>query len=398
MNPAQLKLELIRNGIRPSAGLPDPLANPFGLVHLVLPGKVPVSTHVNDEAHRVSPYTLSCEQGLFHVSFTDRDQAQKIPVRWTSPLKSYGRKTSSGVFVGDILTVHGGFIAVHPRGPCRFGRSGLSCRYCGSTRELSGHPPFSKRDLIEALHIVLEEKRCDFVHLSSGHVETPDGGLEWLAPWVSEIRKHVNIMISLNLVPPATNEWIDQTYAVGVDALYYDTDFFDPNAPEATQRGRKSAHHERHLEALAYASKIFPSGAVLSHVVIGFEPLEDTRKHIDELIDRGVVPLLVYFPPYEGTELAARWTVAPADSTNLYAHLFERIVKTRIMPHWVQQFDVLVTPLEGRFFSPESPRYHLFLKNFFESHLGRLTRFGLSSLRRHLRVREVPLTEREKQT
>ena len=76
--------------------------------------------------------------------------------------------------------------------------------------------------------------------------------------------------------------------------------------------------------------------------------------------------------------------------THIYAHLYERLVRTRINPHWVQQYDVVLTSLEGRFLSTESPRYHLKLKNFYETRLGRSVRFGLASLRRHLRVREVP--------
>jgi hypothetical protein len=204
---------------------------------------------------------------------------------------------------------------------------------------------------------------------------------------VAEIRKHLNVLISLDLVPPATDDWIDRTYAIGVDALYYDTDFFNPN-DEPKKEFEK--HKTRQLEALAYAAKIFPAGAVLSHLVVGFEPVEETKKSVDLLIDRGVVPVLAYFPPYDGSELRARWTAFPEKVQDLYAHLYERLVRTRLNPQWVQQYDVVLTPLEGRFFSPQSPRYHLKLKNFYETGFGRAVRFGLAGLRRHLRVREVP--------
>jgi hypothetical protein len=385
VNVGLLKLDLFSHGIHAAKGLPSPLTNPFGLVHLVLPGKIPVSVHLI-EGRDKSPYTLVRHDGHYYLEVSD-GKRPRIPVHWTPPLKSYQKKTSSGLLVSDILTVHGGFIAVHPSHPCRFGQSGLSCRYCGSTKELSQHPPFSKRDLVEAIGIVLKEKRCDVVHLSSGRVETEDGGVKWLSPWVAEIRKHLNILISLDLVPPASNEWIDETYAIGVDALYYDTDFFDP---ADTSRKEFRKERNRQVEALEYAAKIFPTGAVLSHLVIGFEPLEETRRSIDLLIERGVVPVLVYFPPYDGTDLKSRWTASPEKITDLYAHLFERLVRTRITPHWVQQYDVVLTPLEGRFFSKESARYHLALKNFYEMSVGRALRFGLASLRRRLRVREVP--------
>lgn len=382
-NLGLLKLQLFYHGIRAGEGLPAPLANPFGLVHLVLPGKTPVSVHRNDNGNQ-SPFTLKKEGERFYIDIEGREC---VPVRWTAPLKSYQRKTSSGISVSDILTVHGDFIAVHPSHPCRFGQSGLSCRYCGSSKELSQHPPFTPRDLVEAVKIVLSEKRCDVVALSSGRVETDDGGVEKLSIWVAELRKHLNILISLDLVPPATDDWIDQTYAMGVDALYYDTDFFNPNdAP--TNNFQK--HKARQLEALEYAAKIFPKGAVLSHLVVGLEPLEETRKSIDLLIDRGIVPVLAYFPPYDGSALRSRWTAPPEKAQELYRHLYERLMEKGLGPQWVEQYDVVLTPLEGRFFSERAPGKQLKLKHFQETGFGRAIRFGLAGLRRHLRVREVP--------
>jgi hypothetical protein len=378
-----LKLQLLYHGVRAGEGLPSTLANPFGLVHLVLPERVPVSVHLNQNG-RESPFTLKMEGGRSYLDIAGREC---VPVRWTPPLKSYQKQTSSGIMVSDILTVHGDFIAVHPSHACRFGQAGLSCRYCGSSRELSGHPPFTPRDLVEAVQIVLTEKRCDVVALSSGRVETEDGGVEKLSKWVAEIRKHLNVLISLDLVPPANNDWIDQTYAMGVDALYYDTDFFNP-----TDEPKKDfeKHKLRQLQALEYAVRIFPKGAVLSHLVVGLEPLEETRKSIDLLIDRGVVPVLAYFPPYDGSALRARWTAVPEKAQELYRHLYERLAKTRLNLQWVQQYDVVLTPLEGRFFSERPPGRHLKLKHFQETAFGRTVRFGLASLRRHLRVREVP--------
>ena len=382
-NLALLKLQLLFHGIRADKNLPSPLTNPFGLVHLVLPEKVSVSVHVNTNGAQ-SPFTLRRDSDKFYLDIAGKES---VPVQWTPPLASYQKSTSSGLLVSDILTVHGDFIAVHPSHACRFGQGGLSCRYCGSSKELSQHPPFTPRDLVEAVQLVMDEKRCDVVTLSSGHVETGDGGVERLEKWVNEIRKHLNVLISLDLVPPDTNEWIDKTYAMGVDALYYDSDFFNPS-DEPPREFQK--HKARQLEALAYAAKIFPTGAVLSHLVVGLEPLEETMRSIDLMIDRGVVPVLAYFPPYDGSSLRSRWTATPEQVTHIYAHLYERLVRTRINPHWVQQYDVVLTSLEGRFLSHESPRYHLKLKNFYETRMGRTVRFGLASLRRHLRVREVP--------
>jgi hypothetical protein len=383
VNPALLKLQLFYYGIRAGGDLPAPLTNPFGLIHLVLPGKVKVSVHLNENGGE-SPFTLRRVDGRFLL---DVEGGDSVPVQWTPPLTSYHQRTTAGVLVSDILTVHGDYVAVHPSHPCRFGQSGLSCRYCGSSRELSEHPPFTPRDLVEAIQIVQQEKRCDVVTLSSGHVTTGDGGVEWLEKWVAEIRKHLNVLVALDLVPPDSNEWIDKAYAMGVDALYYDSDFFNPS-DESPKDFEK--HKTRQLEALTYAARIFPSGAVLSHLVVGFEPMDETLASIDLLIDRSVMPVLAYFPPYAGSSLRNRWTASPEKAADLYSHLYERLVRTRLKAHWVRQSDVILTMFEGRFLSPQPPGYRLRVQDFYETRLGRSVRFGMASLRRHLRVREVP--------
>ena len=146
-NFALLKLQLLYHGIRSSGELPSPLTNPFGLVHLVLPEKLSVSVHLNTNG-KESPFTLISDGKLFYLDISGKE---RVPVQWTPPLMSYQKKISSGLHVSDILTVHGDTIAVHPSRPCWFGQSGLSCRYCGSSKELSQHPPSTPRDLVEAV-------------------------------------------------------------------------------------------------------------------------------------------------------------------------------------------------------------------------------------------------------
>ena len=125
INFALLKLQLLYYGIKAGKNLVSPLANPFGLVHLVLPEKVPVSVHLNTN-HQESPFTLRRDGEVYYLDIGGRETVQ---VQWTPPLDSYQRKVASGLLVSDILTVHGDVIAVHPSKPCRFGQSGLSCAF-----------------------------------------------------------------------------------------------------------------------------------------------------------------------------------------------------------------------------------------------------------------------------
>ena len=89
----------------------------------MLPEKLPVSVHVNTNGTD-SPFTLRKDGERFYL---DAEGKEYAPVQWTPPLASYQKRTSSGLLVSDILTVHGDFIAVHPSHPateCRWHPAG----------------------------------------------------------------------------------------------------------------------------------------------------------------------------------------------------------------------------------------------------------------------------------
>ena len=232
------------------------------------------------------------------------------------------------------------------------------------------------------------------VHLSSGFVESEDGGVLGLEPLVREIRNHFNVFISIDVMPPTEHHWIEHTYAMGVDAVYYDIDVFDPKLfRELYPEKNETFRHRHYLEALAYAAQIFPSGAVCTHLVIGLEPLESTRQGIQTLTQQGVLPLLTFFRPVQDTDLAKQWELREADVMPLYQELFEAITQHKVNPNWIRQYDVMVTPLEGRFFSDGRKNWRVAQESFYKTALGRKTALSLAAMRRNLRVREVKIKQ-----
>jgi solute carrier family 13 (sodium-dependent dicarboxylate transporter), member 2/3/5 len=375
INLGLIKLDLLLKGVQPVHGWGEDFM-------IVLPENTWVAISQNPH----SPYRIQKkDHGDYHLKFHD----QSLPIKPILPPKVYHHKTSSGHRVGELLHFHGGFVAAAPRGPCRFAKSGFACKYCGTKAEpVRSH--YSNDDFVEALKLLLEETPAEIIHLSSGFVESEDGGMALLEPLVQEIRKHLNILVSVDVMPPASNHWIDRTYAAGVDMVYYDLDVFDPTLfaalyPDKEQKIRQ----KRYLEALEYAVKIFPGGAVTSHLVLGLEPLESTLKGIDVLTDLSVVPLVTFFPPQEGSTLAERWKPDLKEIIPVYAYLYERITDKKLSTNWIRQIDVVLTPLEGRHFAGGKSRWQVAIKNFYHTTVGRKTAYGLSALRRKLRVKEV---------
>lgn len=336
-----------------------------------------------------SPYHLRETAGRYRLETGKGGSAEAIPVKALQPPAACRKKTSSGHLVGELLISHGGFIAAAPRGPCRFARSGFACKYCG-TKEVPRRTGFTNDDFVEALRLLIEETHAEIVHLSSGFVETEDGGMAHLEPLIREIRKHLNILISVDVMPPAVNSWIDRTYAAGVDVVYYDLDVFDATLFAATYPEKeKKIRQKRYLEALEYAVKIFPKGAVTSHLVLGLEPLESTMKGIDFLTEMGVVPLLTFFPPQPGSSLEMRWRPNLKEIIPLYAYLYQRVTEKKLSTNWIRQIDVVLTPLEGRHFAGGKAGLKVALKNFYHTPVGRKVALGVSAIRRRLRVKEV---------
>lgn len=374
INIGLLKLDLFLKGVQPVAGWPDDFI-------IVLPENTWVAVSADPE----SPYCLKQEKSDYSLEAGP----ESVSVKPILPPEAQLKKTSRGHLVGSLLHSHGGFIAAAPRGPCRFAKSGFSCKYC-NTKGIPHPTDFTNEDFVEALQILLKETPAEIIHLSSGFVESDDGGMAQIEPLVKEIRKHLNILISVDVMPPADNRWIERTYAAGVDMVYYDLDVFDPTMfamvyPEREQKIRQ----KRYLDALHHAVKIFPKGAVTSHLVLGLEPLESTRKGIDYLTDLGVVPLIAFFPPQAGSSLAMRWQPDLREVIPLYAYLYQRVAEKKLSTNWIRQIDVVLTPLEGRHFAGGSARWQVAMKNFYHTNLGRKVAYGISALRRKLRVREV---------
>lgn len=373
-NIGLLKLDLFLRGIQPLEDWPEDIL-------LVLPENTWVAVSQRED----SPYVLHTKNGQYEMLLGE----QVIPIRPILPPKTYEEKTSSGLKVKDILHSHGGFIAAAPQGPCRFAKSGFDCKYCG-TKKTPQALHYSNEDFVEALKILLHETPAEIVHLSSGFVESEDGGMARIESLVKDIRKHLNILISVDVMPPASNQWIDRTYAAGVDMVYYDLDVFDPQLfaktyPEKEQKIRQG----RYLQALEYAVKVFPKGAVSSHLVIGLEPYDSTRKGIDALTDLGVLPLLTFFPPQLGSALAKKWNPDLKEIVPLYAYLYEKITEKKLSTNWIRQIDVVLTPLEGRHFVGAKSGLSVAIKNFYHTTVGRKAAYGISALRRKLRVKEV---------
>ena len=144
----------------------------------------------------------------------------------------FGKKTSTGIPLTDIATAHGSYVVITPSPKCEFFENKVECRYCAGNfdqEDGSGKDSrvFTVEEVLETVSEVLKEPRVGIIYLSIGWSEGDDGGMAFLEPYVRAIKKHFNCIVAVEALPPKTNRWIDDTYAMGVDSLLYNLEIFD---------------------------------------------------------------------------------------------------------------------------------------------------------------------------
>jgi len=401
-NPGLLKLELMLHGIRlpmrrsmEHAGsvTGHALFGSAGDVDLQLAGGTWASVPVMRGLMRMTPYELVEDGESFYV--TARGADGRAPVKVRPPSHVFSHRTSTGLPFGRIGTVHGPYMAISPTNRCSFLGTSDQCRFCGVGEDGKTHAPVPVDDIIEAIQIARSEHPIDIVYLSVGHLGTEDGGVRFLEPYVSAIKKHFDILVAMDALPPEDNGWIDRAYGMGVDAVSYNLEIFDPERFERICPGpARAIGRERFLEALEYAASVFPSGGTTCHLIVGLEPLECTHEGIDALTAIGVLPVLPLYRPFKGRDMrrdeAVEHFAATRDElVDLHTHLYRSVREAGISVNMVRDIAVVTTPLEARFLSDDDSFLKVLQHKMMGTRLGRRTSAHLSDLRRALRVRRV---------
>jgi hypothetical protein len=386
----RLKLDLAMRGVRldaaaRQAGLARPAAQDprSRRVDLLLPGDLWVTVPVDEPLANTSPHLLTEGENGRHT-LANAEDGTRVPVRAVPPPRFYARQTSRGTAMWRIATVHGTHLIVHPGATCGFSVRGTPCRFCvEGSRSAADHDAASVAEVVEVVRAAFDEGIVESVCLNSGVFDHEDGGIVFLAPYIEAVNRHVDTLVATQVHPPRTARWIDRTYAMGVDAISYNLELFDPAALNRHCVGRaRYVGRERYLESLAHAARVFPRGTVWSDLVLGVESAASTRAGIEALTAMGVVPVVSIV---RGEHTAADL----AETGPILAHLYRSARRHGINMGWVRALALGVTPLEARHCAGDAAHLALTVQQLARSRLGARAARGLARLRRRLRVRRV---------
>ncbi|MDH4227747.1 MAG: radical SAM protein [Deltaproteobacteria bacterium] len=389
-NSSTLKIDLMLRGIRVSEGLKGANCRKGRAgagIDLILPKGTLVNVPCGEDFTEHSPYELKkARKGLVITDGTREMKVTAVP----EP-RFYSDKTSTGVPFCDIATVHGSYAVITPSPKCEFFDSKVECRYCAGNFDMAGADArlFTVEEVLETVKAILDEGVCEIIYLSIGFSRGGDGGIELLRPYIKAIKNHFNCLVAVEALPPKEDKWIDEAYALGADSLLYNLEIFDSELFKILCPGREELiGRKRYLDALKYAATVFPNGTVASHLIVGLEPPGSTCMGIDYLTEIGVVPILPVYRPQPGKALRMGPLTAEV-IIPVYKHLYTAVKKNKINTSWVRDISMVTTPIESKLLSGEEKSGVLSLfDGFYKTKLGIKTAWGLSTLRRKLRVKD----------
>jgi hypothetical protein len=378
-HPARLKLELVLGGVHLEPSAHAALGAPTA-IELRLDGRLCASAPAADRA--TAAFVLEAEADRFFLRRANGGSGGRRLVRALRPPRFLARRTSHGTPMWRIATVRGPHLLVHPDLACGFSVQGSPCPFCVEGAR-GPHDGAAVAEVVEVVRAAFAEGVVESVCFNSAAFAGDDGGIAFLAPYIEAVRMHFDTLVAAQIHPPRTNRWIDRTYALGVDAVSYNLEVFDPDALTRHCVGRaRYIGRERYLEALAYAAAIFPSGTVWTDLVLGLEPLESTGAGIEALAEAGVVPVIA-------TSRARPAAADAAAAAALLAHLYRTVRRRRIAMGWVRDLPGSFVPLEARYFAGDDARLAVALQGLTRWRLGGLAARNLARVRRRLRVRHA---------
>lgn len=385
-NPAALKIDLMLRGLR----IDDPLVKAWACgadgVDIMLPQETLVNIPCKEEFTRNSPYTIRKDGAAYAIT----DGKGSVPVSLVPMPEFYNRKTSTGIPFSKIASVHGSVTSITPSPRCDFFNANVECKYCAGNLDVKGRDKtvYSVEEVVETVEAVIKEGISGIIYLSTGFADGPDGGIAFLKPYLQAIKRRFRCLVAVETLPPKENRWIDETYALGADSVLYNLEIFDKELFEFICPGRAaSIGRKRYMDALTYAAKVFPNGTVASHLIVGLEPPGSTNMGIDFLTGIGVVPILPIYRPQTGKAMRIDPLTAEI-ILPVYKHLYKAVRKNDISLTWVRDLSMVTTPAEIRSLVDKTQSKFSLVEGFYKSKIGRKAAWGLSSIRRKLRVKD----------
>lgn len=391
-NPGRTKLSLVSRGL----ALPEGLAQASrwvaqanateSVVDIRLPSGHLCTVPVGQPYTERSTYELHQDDEGFFLHCA----GENARVELVETPQFYHKETRNGARMGSISSLHDRLLMLYPTKGCGFfAKPGAACQYCQYDSMLNEElpPMHDPLDLVEVVRAALAEREIDTVYLYNGFAPGADAGLKRLLPVIALLRRHLPYQqIALETVAPTELSVIDELYDAGLDIFVCNLELNDENHFAEICPGKaENGGQQRIWEALHYARSVFRQGAVVSHLIVGLEPLASTVEGMKCMVEAGIVPLLIPFRPLPATPLAEQPLASLDDVEQALLIQSELVIKSGLPTHRLRDMGRVLTPMESRVLDGVHPSLQ---QRFAISSMGRKVESLFDGLRRHLLHRE----------
>lgn len=339
LKPVELEIELFCRGLRISD---DPAnARPIGRtraglgsgLEIVLTGgrkKIWMNAPVLEPFAQHSPFVLRGE------SVIDERDGSAYPIEIPPEPKWYSRFTSSDVPMSRVGVLQGNYLGIYVGSRCAFwGTDALeACRFCTTGQNVGTTEEARKRieDVVEVARAAREESGCVFTHFNTGyHFEERDAlerthGLRLCEPYVRAVRRYVGGFIGVQAMPVPRSSFYeyDELIEAGTDHFSFCYEFENPKVFAEICPGKaRTVGQYAFFEAMEYTAKKLGRGRVSGEIIAGVEPIADTMRAIDRIVDAGAFPTVCIFRPTIGSAMQDVPPPDPSAMKDVFAHLHE---------------------------------------------------------------------------
>lgn len=236
---------------------------------------------------------------------------EQSPARFWRPPAYHGTLGSAGKPLNYYTFTHGDRVRLSPMQGC-----GMVCKFCNIPYEVKyATKPIDS--LIEAVEVALADPVQPAHHmLISGGTPKP-ADYEFLrSVYRTMLERFTDIDIDIMMVPAEGLLDVAELADLGVHELSINIEIVNPDIARSLMRQKLQRGLDYYLEFIEGAAGILGPGKVRSMLMVGLEPLEDTLRGVELIIDAGGVPVLSPFRPDPTTPLA---DYRPPDATELEA-------------------------------------------------------------------------------
>lgn len=339
LKPVELEIELFCRGLRleedPDHGRPIGRTR-AGLgsgLEIVLTGgrkKIWMNAPVVEPFAQRSPFVLR------GTTIIDERDGIEYPIEIPAEPKWYSRFTSSDVPMTRIGVLQGNYLGIYVGSRCAFWAADDSraCRFCTTGRNIGTAEEARKRieDIIEVARAARDESGCVFTHFNTGyHFEERHDlerthGLRLCEPYVRAVRQYVGGFIGVQAMPVPRSFFYeyDELIDAGTDHFSFCYEFENPRVFAEICPGKaRTVGQHAFFEAMEYTAVKLGRGRVSGEIIAGVEPVADTMRAIDRIVDAGAFPTVCIFRPTIGSAMEHVPPPDPAAMKEVFAYLHE---------------------------------------------------------------------------